>query len=1663
MRRKVVLLSLCFAGLLIFLAIGYAPFERSFVRSSLTSYVETFFKRSLRAESILQENDTLVFHNAVLTGSEDYRLVIPELRVTYSFSFWRQRLDATIELNAPQLTIFDSKTHVAYARAPFEFSWWQPHFNIKVNEGEILWGENQTSSAMITADLSAGDRILVGGISIAIQGKGSRSIQITLAENGFDAAAVVRINAAPSELVNALAVLFGVSRSNMEVTQGNLTGVLTLTSPGQDPGAWHPNGNLIVQDVLLTSLSKYPQIRLKEARLLFDPSEERDGDTIQAQGSLQVNAENAQFSLDAFKGHFNLNLDGNLAFSCRGQWWHEGRVKALRLDGMGNGFNVDNASLVFVGMSGSEGRVDFSSTASKELIAKISNLDAAETTFLKCLLAQKCEPLNSWRAVAGTLDGTVVISHQSARLTDLVANNLELRHQPRGCAISVRSCNGAVTLGLDSDRASQIEGALSLSGAALAFVNEKGSCNIVADTEGNLSFDSEGLVAVDLNGALANRGSWSLKHHNNWQVHIVTTGQELAQLLPGNTSDALGKVLGDQEYTIDASLIETSQGLSCQGEFQSPDDRLTFSCRWISPSLSRILEVNTPNEILSSFGTLRDGRVDGRGLSLVRYATPLWPEGFSKGLSGSADVRGTFDSNRAIIDIAIVNGRLDHPLFLLEASASTKSLHPAYNPTHDYFTLRIPISNAILYDKVHDLTFTDIAATTFVAGHQLVVKGVEATSDGLVFSAEGVIDGPLKVTGPEEYRLQVREITGTLTQLKQFISHLDDEQGFLHGIPLEGMVALNGKGGHLKYRPREALLEASVTGEVRDGSLIHKAGEVAVNELTMQFAYQYPGNNLAVRDLQGTVLVGRPGKPVEEYRLAGDRILIHQYPGKIIEFDLWIGDKIRDVVRIAGEAVTESVNEHLDTQVNFDLKNTHFGNVHPQTWHLGLRDWSQVTTFGLNLEFDLRTVLRDLQRLSRTGLTGLSKRFVEEVQSMPSASGDFRLNVAYDKAIPSFTYKVIGKEIALYDKIYHDAYLSGSVQGDTWLIDHFKLDDLSIAADVQTRGDIWKVNFLGIRAAQALTMGLEGDFNVDAETFTGRVNLFEANLPRLKDWPVTQRFGELYRPKGEVRAQGHLTATLKPSPEWLHVQGEFDTFFRSFELNGVRFRDSQRVTTQFDSDRGITLSSLRTGILPARLGDKPIEVRIDTVGYHLAQNELSIEGGRFQTGPGSLGWIAEVFKTKWGSIAYQLTRDLVDKVSTKEGIGGRFSLQAGGGASAINLALDSGTYYYQQHPYALKDFVVSLNPYELKLTGQFDYRGHPLWVTLRNECPLSPFGQLFLSDKPQDIARDHSLAVHWEYDGRQGFGIQKIEGSLYGIETDLHAQKHMVATHPTLAGKVWIDAEQTAPLLSPDIAESVKQYGLKARFVLDGKWQISSLLPEWVTFDGEARADQLQLSGYMVDNFITSLELSPKQMKFRNMIIEDPAGTFQASEVQLVRAAGRQWTISAPEIKATDFNPSALRHSQVIVKKRRHELVFPTMTLNNLSGEIADPSTLSGEGSARFSHVSKKRNIRGLVGLTSELMSNMGLDIEMVTPASGILEYQISDSKITLTRLKDTYSQGKLAKFSLIKDAMPATIDFDGNLDVAIRLKPNQPLLKLADKMTFYIQGTLKKPICTLE
>jgi hypothetical protein len=144
-------------------------------------------------------------------------------------------------------------------------------------------------------------------------------------------------------------------------------------------------------------------------------------------------------------------------------------------------------------------------------------------------------------------------------------------------------------------------------------------------------------------------------------------------------------------------------------------------------------------------------------------------------------------------------------------------------------------------------------------------------------------------------------------------------------------------------------------------------------------------------------------------------------------------------------------------------------------------------------------------------------------------------------------------------------------------------------------------------------------------------------------------------------------------------------------------------------------------------------------------------------------------------------------------------------------------------------------------------------------------------------------------------------------------------------------------------------------------------------------------------------------------------------------------------------------------------LMFNTIQIRDLIGMLGDRNTFTGQGELFFTNPPKKNLQHTIFAVPAEILTRIGLDLDLLTPVQGQIDFDIAGGRVTFSRFKDVYSKKKVAKFYLQSDGQESYIDFDGNLFLKIKMKQYNLIFKLAELFTVTVQGTVKKPAYSLQ
>lgn len=1077
-----------------------------------------------------------------------------------------------------------------------------------------------------------------------------------------------------------------------------------------------------------------------------------------------------------------------------------------------------------------------------------------------------------------------------------------------------------------------------------------------------------------------------------------------------------------------------------------------------------------------AFG-MKNGWFHANNLPLEKFLSPFI---FSKNqmqLSGLGDFRGDCDGQKLVVQYDARQMTVENDDFCAEIPQINQMapLNVQLTPTFVYdFDKQTSfnsffINNGTYFEKNSGLLFTEVCAKVSMENTTAHLANLTTFCNGLYFEGDIDLDWSMPGDGAFDVAIQMQEMHGKVSHLRHFMSHINKNILFLK-IPLEGNVAVQKLGAALlfSFRGEEYTFNTHFPGRLTDGTIGGQNSDMTLNELSFNFEYDHAGNTLDFSDIQATVLVGKTNH-IEEYAMTGDKLRFTDYRNNVIDFDLWIGDKMRNIIRLAGSTFPEAEGEST-IAFHFDKKLSHFGNVHPYEFELVLKDWTQMAMLRLEFQFQLKDLLADLQRFSRTGLFFLSRNMLKELNDITHAEGNFSGLIEYDGSRSVMRYHVAGAEVGLGTHSFERFLLSGTKKDSLWSIDQLQLDDISLACDVLKDGTIWNINFLGARIGTSFLMGLEGQYRDEDSHLDAKINLLEANLSDISQWPTLQSFLGGQRVTGEVRAVGIVYADFdRTLPRGLRIDAKMTGSLNNGSYKGFLLQDIKNMTFSYNSEAGFSINEVSTGLKSIN-NELEAGIFLKRASFNSTKREMVIQGLHFDIPAHNLEWVSRHLQANFSTV---ITDNIAKNIQTLKSEGvvqGVVDAMSNPQQSGWTLKLADGIYNFMGRQHNLSNLVLEYTPFSLNIGTNYKHQRQLLRLEARSNAPEFSSGEIVLSDVQKDplMRQQMPLIVHWQADPQVGFYIQKMTGTISGVTFDIGRMQDaaLSADAMYLSGKLDVNLREASKLMDEKLATGIASWELGEGYSLLGHWSVSKdetfALEDRINFQGELLGRDFEFLGYRLYNLYSQFSYTPEMAYIRNLVLTDSCGTMQIGQMDLIKRSD-VWIASSPQIALNEFRPSFLRLARSPTPQIAKSLVIRHMEVNDFQGALGDKTSFTGYGHLAFINPPKKNLQHTIFAIPAEILTRIGLDMAVLTPVRGSIFFELKDGRASITRFKDIYSKGKLSKFNLANNGYDSYVDFDGNLHLHVRMKQYNLIFKLAELFTVTVQGTLRKPTYALQ
>ncbi|MBM3193623.1 MAG: hypothetical protein FJZ59_05270 [Chlamydiae bacterium] len=923
--------------------------------------------------------------------------------------------------------------------------------------------------------------------------------------------------------------------------------------------------------------------------------------------------------------------------------------------------------------------------------------------------------------------------------------------------------------------------------------------------------------------------------------------------------------------------------------------------------------------------------------------------------------------------------------------------------TANDWRVRLPFYEAVIHEKEGDLFFNDTKGELFISENCLKLASFVTETEGLI------LGGDLEFCN-SFVKVKIDSLVGTVKQVENVLHHFKGISDF--HAPFEGVIRTKEGGINLVYHP-EKEIEMDVHVE-----LVHGLWEIfpflQVHELSFDFDFC----SIEERAFLTNVLGKIPSIYQEGgYFLNGKEIVIEMGDHPYVEFDVRLENQVMDLIRSVGRY------EFNNNQFKIDTKQSHLFTVHPNYVGLSLDKNFVPKEFAFSIDIPF-SELANYGKIF-ADLKFFDESLMEVCNEIYHVEGGLQTKISLQEGVWDF------------DLATNEFGCSAKKQNEKWQIEKLHIGPFSISGELTNFLSGYKISNLQGKSFASEFIFEEGFLDLEKKRM--RLPIQFANLD-FKECISNSFEGKAFL-KGVIEVdytKGFLNSLVEAK------------ISSQVEKNGYELKSLSDFYLIYSASESI---AIKEGSFSLSSNDLKTVIDIPFGSYSFTDEIWQGLGIKTCATNQELEWILKTANIE-GEVPKN-TKGVTEAFFDVEFSKGQFSISGVFGEGKYSWKGEEVFIHQAKCSYDKNrvDFEVTLPLLgsELNLHARVypgDARSMIIEGFEKGVEGRVLYAECLLIDEVDDSINSFSNSL------KRSCHIQKMQGNLFGLDFEFLPINKMEDF--LFIGDIKIDADLLAKALGPDVKELVEELKFHKGYELKGELQINKDNLKESYFEGYLKGRDFDFAGYLLKTLLSEIRIDQKGATLKDLLISDEGVTVSIPELVIEASQKGDLSLHIKEIEINELRPSLLK------KKHTHQRLKPfcikTMVFQDVSGYLADTKTFTGRGSLTFNNTFKEGH--NLLDIPIEIISRLGLDIGLLVPIQGEIDYVIKNGKIVFTKLKNSFSESKRSYFYLWNKT-ESYLDFDGNMHIDIRMK-QYVLFKITELFILSIQGSLDKPKCFL-
>lgn len=963
--------------------------------------------------------------------------------------------------------------------------------------------------------------------------------------------------------------------------------------------------------------------------------------------------------------------------------------------------------------------------------------------------------------------------------------------------------------------------------------------------------------------------------------------------------------------------------------------------------------------------------------------------------------------------------------------------------------ISIPLNRAKVLDKKFELVFHKVIADLKIQGTKLFAENISGFCENIYF--QGALDLDFKNPNWLSLNLYPKHADGQASDFQKFLRHFPDFKNF--DLPIEGFIKTHQHNFiQTSYNQVESKQNSRFSFRLENGTF-DVSEKSKFSDLNCEIAFDTSSGILEVKDLKGNVDFSSLSHK-KNYQLNFQKLLLSTKNTPFWDIDVRFESKTYDVLRLVGRV--NCLENSYDIDVDKQL--SHFFNSKFSEFHLVLDKDFLVKNCKINSVLQLSEMGNKCSVLGGLGLFSIPDFFLED-SLLETFEGDLNFSCSYEELTNQMVVESSGERVKFGKLVFEDFQFHALKEQNRFIVNKCHSNQFKLFTLAEKEKNIWNLPVFECYLGQFHSKAKQGYFDPEKKTLKIALKKLDLPISLLENVKTLSKSASYL--EGVLSFSGDLSMDFSKGLQNLAMELELSCNSEvKLDQEPFLLKSKKPFKTKLGNNKNLLIEDFSCTVEHA--SEKLLVNSLDTDLLKVDLQEMKFEAKKaLLTVPPEM----VLFLVKHKLIkSLELNNDKFMmfgvEIPWDNQIQTELSCKIEKGQIFLEGHLQDGYYWIGSKSVFLQNFHYQYENDKLTTIFGLDYLDFILDVFARVDLKEKPYALISLKEGHlSEDSSEKSLDIHCKYSEEDGFFIQTVDGSIYGLDVSFHRNPRSYVPHVMiLSGQMKIDSSGLVKAFPKLFYQPFKELGMGSGYELSGDWMISKKDIMNSYFKGFLKGRDFEFLGFQFKTLLSELDINTKQIKVRDFRLSDQSGVMHVKELKIAKSEeDGSWVMAIPEIVVQDFRPSFLKKYPQ-EQEQMKPFIIKDLHFFNIEGSLGYKESFSGWGYMEFLNTFKRAY--NLLDIPIEIIGRIGFDLGLFVPVKGKVEFKMDEGKIFLKDLKNSYSEGKRSKFFLssYKDSY---IGLDGSIFIDIKMK-QYVLLKITQPFTLSIRGSLDKPSYSL-